>query len=69
MIEVNGWQRGAQWEYCHYHAHFSTAGWYSNGMKESHFLGGEMEKETTALPHERVSKRGRHAKKRRNTRR
>lgn len=36
------------------------AGWHSNGMKESHFLGGETETETAALPLERVrvSKRG-----------
>lgn len=30
------------------------AGWHSNGMKESHFLGGETQTETAALPLERV---------------
>lgn len=31
------------------------AGWHSNGMKESHFLGGETETETARLPLKRVS--------------
>ena len=32
------------------HKTSAGAGWHSNGMKESHFLGGEMETETAALP-------------------
>lgn len=39
------------------------AGWYSNGMKESHFLGRETETETAALALERVSKRGKNTQK------
>lgn len=40
------------------HKTTAEAGWYSNGMKESHFLGRETETETAALALERVSKRG-----------
>ena len=35
----------------------AAAGWHSNAVKESYFLGGETETETEALPLERVSKR------------
>lgn len=38
------------------HKTTAAAGWYSNRMKESHFLGGGTESETAALPLQRVSK-------------
>lgn len=41
------------------HKTMAEAGWYSNGMKESHFLG----RETAALALERVSKRGKTRRK------